>query len=74
VSKKKSSPARHDGQEWLQVVKGTIAFTLGDETIDLSSGDAIQFDASVPHFLRPTSKAPVRILLVSTTASRSLPH
>lgn len=74
VSKRKSKPVRHDGQEWLQVMRGTIAFALGTETIELSSGDAIQFDASVPHSLRPTSKAPVQILLVSTTASRTLPH
>ena len=74
VAQPKSRSVTHDGQEWLQVIEGSISLTLGSEELNLDAGDAIQFDASTPHSLGPSTKEPARILLVSAAQSDQLPH
>lgn len=74
VAEPKSHSITHDGQEWMQVIEGSISLTLGNENVSLDAGDAIQFDASTPHHLRPTSKGQARILLVSAAQTAQLPH
>lgn len=74
VAEPKSHSITHDGQEWLQVIEGSISLTLGSEDLDLDAGDAIQFDASTPHSLGPSSKERARILLVSAAQTDQLPH
>lgn len=61
-----TSAVSHEGQEWMQIVSGGIELTLGTEVVHLRKGDAIQFDAALPHHIRATSKAAATILLISS--------
>jgi len=40
---------RHEGEEWLYVLKGRLRLTLGGESTVLGPGDAAYFDAMLPH-------------------------
>jgi transcriptional regulator with XRE-family HTH domain len=40
---------RHSGQEFNYVVRGKIRVTVGNRDYDLDAGDAIYFDARLPH-------------------------
>ena len=39
----------HDGQEFNFLLKGKMRFYIGDISYELSKGDSVYFDASVPH-------------------------
>jgi transcriptional regulator with XRE-family HTH domain len=52
--------------ENLVVVKGTLEITFGGETLSLSPGDAILFQADAPHSYRNTSKTELLAYLVMT--------
>lgn len=39
----------HEGEEFLFVLSGKVAFQVGDERWTLAEGDSIYFDAGVPH-------------------------
>jgi transcriptional regulator with XRE-family HTH domain len=39
----------HQGEEFLFMLEGRAEFTHGDQTVTLEEGDAIYFDASIPH-------------------------
>lgn len=39
----------HQGEEFLFMLEGRAEFTHGDQTVILEEGDAIYFDASIPH-------------------------
>jgi transcriptional regulator with XRE-family HTH domain len=52
--------------ENLVVVKGVLEIKFGDETLRLSPGDAIQFQANTPHSYRNTSKTELLAYLVMT--------
>ncbi len=40
---------QHVGQEFLFVLKGKLRFKIGTEELIMKEGDAVYFDASVPH-------------------------
>jgi transcriptional regulator with XRE-family HTH domain len=44
-----SKPHAHDGVEFLYVASGTLALKVGRVDYELSTGDAIYFDSTVPH-------------------------
>lgn len=52
--------------ENLVVVKGVLEISFGAETLRLSSGDAILFQADTPHSYRNTSKTELLAYLVMT--------
>jgi transcriptional regulator with XRE-family HTH domain len=52
--------------ENLVVVKGLLEIKFGDETLRLSPGDAILFQADTPHSYRNTSKTELLAYLVMT--------
>lgn len=54
----------HPGQEFNFVVKGRCLFHFGKERIELAEGDAVYFDAAVPHVCRAVGGEPARILAV----------
>jgi len=62
----------HPGQEFNYVTEGRCVFHFGKEQIDLAEGDAIYFDATVPHVCRPAGKGPARILAVVASANYPL--
>lgn len=47
---KKQMVFRHNGEEILFVLKGTMQFKYGDEKLICEEGDCIYFDSSVPHY------------------------
>jgi transcriptional regulator with XRE-family HTH domain len=62
----------HPGQEFNYVLQGGCVFHFGKERIELAEGDAVFFDASVPHVCRARGKGPVRILAVVASANYPL--
>jgi len=54
----------HPGQEFNYVLQGRCQFHFGKERIELAEGDAVYFDASVPHVCHAHPKSPARILAV----------
>jgi transcriptional regulator with XRE-family HTH domain len=55
----------HGGQEWIYVLSGRLRLTLGDEEVELESGDAATFDAQTPHRLIALDGCDVELLLVA---------
>lgn len=66
TSSKQSRPARHEGMEWLYVIEGELDLAIGDDRLCLRVGDAIQFDASLPHRIAAAHDT-VRMLIISAT-------
>jgi transcriptional regulator with XRE-family HTH domain len=62
----------HPGQEFNFVIEGRCVFLFGKESIHLTVGDSVYFDASVPHVCRAQGKSPARILAVVASADYPL--
>jgi transcriptional regulator with XRE-family HTH domain len=45
-------PFRHPGEECQHVVSGRIELYVGDEMYELSDGDSVTYDSSLPHWYR----------------------
>lgn len=45
-------PFRHPGEECEHVLSGRIEIVVGDEMYELSEGDSITYDSSLPHWYR----------------------
>lgn len=58
---------RHPGEEWLYVMSGRATLHLGEEAIELSTGDAAHFDSGSLHRIGNESKKVTRLLLVSVS-------
>lgn len=56
----------HEGAEFLYVLSGRLALTIGRQPHELHEGDSIYFDSSVPHSYRRVGKAPCGALVVTT--------
>jgi transcriptional regulator with XRE-family HTH domain len=56
---------KHPGIELLYVLSGKLSMRIGEEHCDLSEGDAIYFDSSVPHSYRRISAKRTRALVVA---------
>ncbi len=63
---------RHDGEEWLFVLSGTLRLALADEVHTLRPGDAAHFDARVPHRLSALHGTDAELILVACAAPRVL--
>ena len=63
-----SAPERisHPGEECLVIIKGHGALELGDDIIDMRTGDAATFQASLPHRLRNAGRRPLTALSAIT--------
>lgn len=57
---------KHDGEEWFCVLSGRLTLSLGGGTYDLEAGDAVQFDARIPHRLMARGKSDPMILAVTS--------
>ncbi len=62
----------HAGQEFNYVIEGRCLFLFGKEKIELETGDAVYFDASVPHVCRALGRGPSRMLAVAASADYPL--
>jgi transcriptional regulator with XRE-family HTH domain len=63
---------RHDGEEWLYVLSGTLRLALADEVYTLCPGDSAHFDARVPHRLSALNGADAELILVACAAPKLL--
>ena len=59
--------ARHDGEEFVHVLDGTVELTVGeDEPILLRAGDSAYYRADVPHSFRNAGRGDARFLGITT--------
>jgi len=66
VSSDKLKPHQHAGIELLFVIEGILNLKIGGEDYELTSGDAIYFDSSVPHYyLRLNEQGECKALVVT---------
>lgn len=63
---------KHEGEEWLYVLSGTLQLTLGDFLHTLEVGDAAHFDARQPHRLTALGGADAELIIVACAAPRQL--
>jgi transcriptional regulator with XRE-family HTH domain len=52
LTAEEAAPHVHDGVEFLHVLSGRLAITIGRNNHELAEGDSIYFDATVPHTYR----------------------
>jgi quercetin dioxygenase-like cupin family protein len=55
----------HPGSEFLYVLDGDLEIRHGDQACTLEAGDAIYFDASVPHSYQCAGKKPASAIIVT---------
>jgi len=67
VPPEKLKPHQHSGIEVLFVIDGTLSLKIGGDDYELSGGDAIYFDSSMPHYyLRANEQGDCKALVVRT--------
>ncbi|WP_216665495.1 XRE family transcriptional regulator [Pseudoruegeria sp. HB172150] len=55
---------QHSGVELMHFIEGELSYRIGDEVYDLTAGDTLSFDASVPHGPVHINSARARFLTV----------
>lgn len=58
------APSTHDGEEFIFILDGQMEALVGDAVEILQPGDAIYYDSTVPHLVRPHGDKPAKILAV----------
>ncbi len=66
VTEEEAPVHAHEGAEFLYVLGGKLLLTVGRQLHELSEGDSIYFDSSVPHTYRRYGKAQCGALVVTT--------
>ena len=64
---------RHDGEEWIYLLSGSLTLSLAGKTYDLEPGDAAHFDSRLPHRLIARGAHDAEVLLVASPVSNSSP-
>jgi transcriptional regulator with XRE-family HTH domain len=67
---KTDEPQAHEGHEWLYVVSGVLALTLGENEILLGEGEAAEFDTILPHALRAETPSVTALAIYSEEGRR----
>ncbi|WP_371811890.1 MULTISPECIES: helix-turn-helix domain-containing protein [Micrococcaceae] len=62
--KKAPEQGVHPGFEWLYVVSGKIQLLLGDEELVLASGEAAEFDTTIPHSVSAAGSRPAEVISI----------
>ncbi len=63
---------KHEGEEVLFLIQGTIEFVIGSDKFVMQPGDCVHFNCEQPHMGRNIGKTPARLLMV-VTPMHSLP-
>ena len=58
------APRSHDGFEWLYVLSGRMRLLLGDQDLELGTGEAAEFDTQVPHWFGSNGSEPAEVLSI----------
>jgi mannose-6-phosphate isomerase-like protein (cupin superfamily) len=64
VNPKKKNMYRHEGEELLFVLEGTMQFHCNNQEYIVEQGDCIYFDSSLPHLGESAGNKQVRCLMV----------
>jgi transcriptional regulator with XRE-family HTH domain len=64
VKPKKRTLYRHEGEEILFVIQGTMRFLHGNEEYVVNEGDCIYFDSNLPHWGESTGPEEVKCFMV----------
>ena len=64
VQSKPSEPHRHDGAEFIYVVKGQLSVAVDGEPVSLETGDAMYFDSSAIHSYDQHGRSPCSAIIV----------
>jgi quercetin dioxygenase-like cupin family protein len=67
-------PHSHAGEEVVLLVSGSLRVTIGDQTFELEEGDALSYDASIPHWWSNLSDGKAIMLAASTPPSLGKAH
>ncbi|WP_181781709.1 helix-turn-helix domain-containing protein [Pseudonocardia pini] len=54
----------HEGYEWMYVLEGRLRLVLGDRDLELTPGEAAEFDTRVPHWFGSADTRPVELLVL----------
>lgn len=65
-------PKTHDGHEWLYVLSGKLALTLGEQELVLERGEAAEFNTSKPHRMRAAGSRPCEVISIFNTVGERL--
>ena len=57
-------PRTHDGYEWFYVMTGRVRFVLGAQDLLLDTGEAVEFDTRVPHWIGSADEEPAELLTI----------
>ena len=69
-----SAPHRHDGAEFVYVLRGGVAVTVEAERVALAEGDALYFDSGAPHAYAEAGPEGGTALVVVTAGSARTPQ
>jgi transcriptional regulator with XRE-family HTH domain len=58
----------HEGEEFLFVHKGRVEINFASQLFVLSTGDAVYFDAHIPHKIRSLGSHPAQVLVVISSS------
>ncbi len=58
------APSTHDGEEFIFILEGQMEALVGEAVEVLQPGDAIYYDSTVPHLVRPFGDQPAKLLAV----------
>ncbi len=58
---------KHEGEEFIFVMKGALEFTLGRKVYGLKKGESIHFNSDIPHKLKSLSDEATRCLVILYT-------
>src|SRR4051794_28945909 len=64
LNSKASEPHRHDGAEFIVVIKGQLTVTISGEEFPLQEGDSMHFNSAVPHSYRRDGRAAATVVVI----------
>jgi len=65
---------RHEQDEWVHVISGSIQIDLGGErTVELHAGDSLYYRGGIPHRWRASGDRPARLIVVQAAAPGQTP-
>ncbi|MET8057457.1 helix-turn-helix domain-containing protein [Streptomyces microflavus] len=58
------TPQTHEGYEWVYALSGRLRLVIGERDLTLPSGEAAEFDTSLPHWLGSADAGAVELLIL----------
>ena len=61
----------HEGEEFLYVMEGQVAFEYGEETFELNQGDSAYFNANIPHRVNNSAEDVAKVMCIFAAEKKS---